>query len=60
MRLCLAGCTLARGTPIALFLLGLALGYLYRRTGSLLPCIVVHFLLNAMTMTFMTFGDAAQ
>ncbi len=40
--------------PIPLFVFGLALGYLYRRTGSLIPCITVHFLLNAFTMFTLT------
>jgi membrane protease YdiL (CAAX protease family) len=38
--------------PIALFALALALGYLYRRTGSFLACIVVHVLLNAFSLTW--------
>ncbi len=33
--------------PIPLFFLGLALGYLYQRTHRLLPCVTVHFCLNA-------------
>jgi len=37
--------------PIPLFLLSMGLGYLYRQTGSLVPSITVHFLLNAFTMT---------
>lgn len=36
--------------PIPLFFLSVALGYLYRQTGSLVPSIVVHFLLNGLTM----------
>lgn len=32
--------------PIPLFFLGLGLGYLYHRTHRVLPCIVVHFLVN--------------
>ncbi len=36
--------------PVALFVLSLGLGYLYDRTGRLLPCIVVHALLNATTV----------
>ncbi len=40
--------------PIPLFVFGFALGYLYRRTGSLIPCITVHFLLNAFTMFTLT------
>lgn len=36
--------------PVALFVLSLGLGYLYDRTGRLLPCIVVHAMLNATTV----------
>ncbi len=36
--------------PVPLFLLSLGLGYLYRQTGSLIPCIVVHMILNGMTL----------
>jgi len=36
--------------PIPLFLLSVGLGYLYRQTGSLIPCIVVHMILNGMTL----------
>ncbi|MGB0761928.1 MAG: lysostaphin resistance A-like protein [Rubripirellula sp.] len=36
--------------PIPLFLLSVGLGYLYRQTGSLLPCILVHMLLNGITL----------
>lgn len=36
--------------PISLFVLSLGIGYLYQRTGSLVACIVVHMLLNAITM----------
>ena len=32
--------------PIPLVFLGLGLGYLYQRTHRILPCIVVHFLVN--------------
>ncbi|CAN0489807.1 unnamed protein product, partial [Hapterophycus canaliculatus] len=37
--------------PIPLFFLSLGLGYLYRQTGSLIPSIVVHFVLNGFTMS---------
>ena len=40
--------------PIPLFFFAIALGYLYRATGSLIPCIALHFLLNAFTMFWMT------
>ncbi len=36
--------------PIPLFFLSLGLGYLYRQTGSLVPSIVVHLVLNGFTM----------
>jgi membrane protease YdiL (CAAX protease family) len=35
---------------VPLFFLAIGLGYLYRQTHRLLPCIVVHFLLNAVSM----------
>ena len=36
--------------PGPLFLLAIGLGYLYQRTHRVLPCIVVHFLLNLVSM----------
>jgi membrane protease YdiL (CAAX protease family) len=36
--------------PIPLFVLALGLGYVYARTGRVLPCIVVHVLLNACSL----------
>ena len=36
--------------PIPLFFLAVGLGYLYQRTHRILPCIAVHFLVNAVTM----------
>ncbi len=36
--------------PIPLFVLSLGLGYLYRQTGSLTPPIVVHMVLNGLTL----------
>ncbi len=36
--------------PIPLFFLSLGLGFLYQRTGRLVPAIVVHMLLNAATL----------
>ena len=38
--------------PFALFVLALGIGYVYDRTGSLTACVVVHLLLNAMTIIF--------
>ena len=40
--------------PIPLFFFGLALGYVYRQTGSTLICIVMHMLLNGITMFLVT------
>jgi membrane protease YdiL (CAAX protease family) len=36
--------------PLPLFLLGTGLGYLYRQSNRLLPCVVVHALLNGLTI----------
>ena len=36
--------------PIPLFVLALGLGYVYARTGRILPCIVVHMLLNGCSL----------
>jgi membrane protease YdiL (CAAX protease family) len=36
--------------PIPLFLLAVGLGYLYRQTRRVLPCIVVHLLLNVCSL----------
>lgn len=36
--------------PVPLFVLALALGYLYRRTGSLTAPIIVHMVLNSLTL----------
>lgn len=36
--------------PIPLFFLSLGLGFLYRQTGSLLPSILVHVILNGLTL----------
>ena len=44
--------------PIALFFFGLVLGYLYRKTGSLIPCIILHFMLNAFSMFWTTIQTA--
>ena len=33
--------------PISLFFLALAIGYLYRQTGSIWPGLIIHFVLNA-------------
>ena len=40
--------------PFTLFLFGIALGYLYYKTGSVFPCIVLHMLLNGFSMFWFT------
>lgn len=49
--------------PISLFVFGIALGYIFRRTGSIVPCIVLHMMLNAFSMFWFTlqvfFGEPA-
>ena len=40
--------------PIPIFFLGLGLCWMYRQTGSVVPCIVTHFLLNTFSMTLFT------
>lgn len=42
--------------PIPLFLFGLVLGYLYRKTGSLVPCLILHMMLNGFNMLWFTIG----
>jgi len=42
--------------PIPLLLLAVALGYLYRQTHRLTPCIVVHALLNSLSLTLYWLG----
>jgi membrane protease YdiL (CAAX protease family) len=46
--------------PISLTVLGLALGYTYHKTGSMVPCIVVHFLVNATAMSLTTLDILAR
>lgn len=46
--------------PIPLFFLALALGYLYQRTGRLLPSITVHLCLNACSLAALYVGLAAD
>ena len=43
--------------PIPLFVFSVMLGFLYRQTHSLIPCILVHFMLNAYSMTWFTLGS---
>ena len=40
--------------PVTLFLFSLVLGYLYRQTGSILVCIVLHMMLNGYSMFWVT------
>lgn len=47
---------LIHGNPAQIpyaFILGLLLGWFYFRTGSLIPCIVIHFINNALSVTLM-------
>lgn len=46
--------------PFTLFFLALALGYLYHRTNRLLPCIALHFFVNATSMTLLWLSLAAK
>ncbi len=46
--------------PVALFLFGLALGFLYRQTGSIVPCIVLHFFLNFFSMFWLSLDLALK
>ncbi len=42
---------LGQGTaPIALTFLGCGLGYIYQRTHRVLPCIIIHFLVNLLAL----------
>jgi len=40
--------------PVSLFFFGIALGYIFRRTGSIVPCIVLHMMLNGFSMFWFT------
>ena len=40
--------------PIPLFVFGVGLGFVYRFTGSIVPSIILHFLLNAFSMFWVT------
>ncbi|MFV1967879.1 MAG: type II CAAX prenyl endopeptidase Rce1 family protein [Pirellulaceae bacterium] len=49
--------------PIPLFLFAIALGYLYQRTRRILPCIVLHLLLNTCSLAALwldVYGGAAN
>ena len=43
--------------PVSLFVFALALGFLYRQTHRLWPSMIVHFLLNAVTLLGLLYGD---
>lgn len=52
-----AGVHLGQGpAPIPLFFLSVGIGYIFRKTGSFVPCVVIHFLLNAISMGMLTVG----
>ena len=40
--------------PVTLFVFGLILGIVYRQTGSVWPCILLHMLLNAFSLFWVT------
>ncbi len=42
--------------PIPLFVFGMALGYIYYKTRSVIACIVLHMLLNGFSMFWFTLG----
>jgi membrane protease YdiL (CAAX protease family) len=51
---CFAAFHLGQGpAPVSLFVFALGLGYLYQSTHRILPCIVVHMALNAMTVSLL-------
>jgi membrane protease YdiL (CAAX protease family) len=43
--------------PVPLFFLSLALGYLYQRTHRLLPCVTLHFCINACSFAVLCLGN---
>jgi membrane protease YdiL (CAAX protease family) len=40
--------------PIPLFFLSMGIGYVFRKTGSFWPCVVVHLVLNSISMIVLT------
>ncbi len=46
--------------PISLFFLSLGLGYLYRQTHSVIPSVVVHFMLNGFSMLMVLGATLAE
>ncbi len=45
--------------PISLFVLSLGLGFLYQRTGSIRACIVMHLILNGITLALLSSGTGS-
>ena len=46
-------------TPVPLFFLGMGLGYLVARSGSIVPAVVVHGLFNFVSAVLVLRGDPA-
>lgn len=44
---------LGSGGLVPIFILGMLLAWLYKRTGSLWPCIITHFAYNSLALLFM-------
>ena len=42
--------------PIPLFFLALGLGYIFRKTGSIVPCVIVHLVLNSLSLILLSIG----
>ncbi len=42
--------------PIPLFALAIGLGYVFRKTGSFVPCVIVHVILNSISLTVLSVG----
>ena len=40
--------------PIPLFFLSLGIGYIFRMTGSFIPCVIIHLILNSLSMIVLT------
>ncbi|WP_075084290.1 CPBP family intramembrane glutamic endopeptidase [Mariniblastus fucicola] len=52
-----AGVHMGQGpAPIPLFFLSIGIGYVFRKSGSLWPCVIVHMLLNSLSLTMLTLG----
>jgi hypothetical protein len=46
-------------TVPSLFVLGVILGWVYERTGSLLPCILIHAIFNGVNIAIVTLWPSA-